>query len=182
MKNYTLNGGIITGLTGICFTAVTYFMGVSAMVSIWSGILNFLIFLGIYLFWGFRYRSLNGGYLIFKEAVALIFFISVIATVLQGIFQIILYHVINPELPSMLHDAVVQNAIDWLQKMGQPQEKIDATLARIQENNGEFTVGMQIRAIGISFIGSGVVGLVIGLIIKKDPPPFEPVSDSSIQQ
>ena len=44
------------------------------MVSLWTACCAFLIFIGMYVFLGLRYRKLNGGYLTFKDAFALIFF------------------------------------------------------------------------------------------------------------
>ncbi|HEV7232153.1 MAG TPA: DUF4199 domain-containing protein [Bacteroidia bacterium] len=181
MKNYTLTGGLITGFTGIIFTAVTYFLGIHAMVSLWTAACAFLIFIGLYVFLGLRYRKLNGGYLTFKDAFALIFFMGMISSVLSGTFQIILYHVINPDLPGMMHDAIIQKTVDMMQRFNSPQEKIDETITKMQETTGEYSVGNQIRSIALSSIGVAILALIIGVCIKKTPPPFEQVSDTDTQ-
>jgi hypothetical protein len=181
MKNYTLTGGLISGFLGIIFTSVTYFIGIQAMVSLWTALVALLMFTGLYVFMGLRYRKLNGGYLTFKDAFALIFFMGMISSVLGGTFQIILYHVINPDLPGMMHDAIIQKTINMMQRFGSPQDKIDETITKMQENTGEYSMGSQIRSIALSSIGVAIVALIIGAIIKKTPPPFENVSDTNTQ-
>ncbi len=177
MKNYTLTGGLILGFLGILITGITYFIGINAMISLWTALIVFVLFTALYIFMGLRYRKMNGGFLVFKEAFALIFFMSVISTVLSGIFMIILYHVINPELPGKLQDAVIQKSAAMMQSFGLQQDKIDEQISKMQADPNDFTVGKQIRGIAISFVWSAAVAAIIGLIIRKNPPPFENTPD-----
>jgi hypothetical protein len=179
MKNYTLTGGLILGFLAIIITGITYFMGVDAMLSAWNLLFRFLLFTGLYLFFGFRYRKMNGGYLIYKDAFALLFFISVISTVLSGLFDILLYHVINPGLLETLQDAMVKKMVATWQWMGLPQDKIDEQISKMQAGPSQFTVGIQIRGIAISFIWCAALAAILGLIIRKNPPPFDNVIDQT---
>jgi hypothetical protein len=51
----------------------------------------------------------------------------------------------------------------------------------MQETTGEYSVGNQIRSIALSSIGVAILALIIGVCIKKTPPPFEQVSDTDTQ-
>lgn len=171
MKNYTLICGLILGFLGVAITGITYGMGIQAMISLWTTLMVFLLFTGLYLYFGFRFRKMNGGYLIFKEAFALLFFISVISSVISGLFMIVLYHAINPALPGQLQDAAIQKYIGWMQRFEVPKAQIDEQVARMQLDPSQYTVGNQLRGIAISFIWSAAVAAVLGLIVKRNPPP-----------
>jgi hypothetical protein len=151
------------------------------MISIYTVVFMLVANITLYLYFGIHYRTLNGGFLPFKEAFALIFFISVISTIINGLFYILLTHVINPELPQTLQEAIVQKTIGWMQRFGAPQDKIDEAIAKMQSEPGKFTVIDQLRQIVLNFIGSALLALILGAIIKKNPPPFENITDQNIQ-
>ena len=176
MKNYTLSSGLIIGFTAIVISAVCYFMGVNAMVSGYNILITVVAYVGLLLFFGFRYRAENGGYLSFKEAFVFIFFTSVIATVISGLFTILLIHVINPGLEQSLQDAIIQKSISWMQYFGAPQEKIDQSIAQMQSEPGKFTVASQLKGIVLNFITLAILALILGAIIKKTRPPFTNVT------
>jgi len=93
--------------------------------------------------------------------------------------MIILYHVINPELPGKLQDAVIQKSVSMMQSFGVTQDKIDEQITKMQAEPGQFTLGNQIRGIALSFIWSAILAAILGLIIRKNPPPFENVIDQN---
>jgi hypothetical protein len=51
----------------------------------------------------------------------------------------------------------------------------------MQSEPGKFTVIDQLRQIVLNFIGSALLALILGAIIKKNPPPFENITDQNIQ-
>jgi hypothetical protein len=173
MKNFVLYGGIALGLLGIIVTGITYFIGVEAMVSLWTAGIELVLFVGLYIYLGLRFRKLHGGYLSYKDSFTLIFFMSVISYVITGLFLILLYHVINPSLPEKLQDATIQKAVAWMQKFDVPQDKIDEQIGKMQGDNSQFSIGSQLRSIPISFIISAIIALLLALFIRKNPPPFQ---------
>lgn len=181
MKNYTLIAGLICGMSGIVITTVTYFLGVTAMISWWTVLVAFVLGLSLYFYFGYRYRKMNGGFLPFKDAFLLIFLMSAIASTLSGLFMILLYHVISPDLPEKMYDAVIVKTTNMLQGWGMTQDKVDATINKMQSDPNPFSLGRQFRSIGINFIGCAIFALIIGAIIKKNRPPFENVIDQPPQ-
>jgi hypothetical protein len=181
MKNYTLTGGLTIGFVTILVTLISYFIGVGAMTSIITRFILFAVCTALFLYFGYQYRKANGGFLPFREAFALMFFISVISSVMSGFFNILLTHVINPGLPQKLQEASIQKLIDLYTLLGFPKDKIDEQVAVLQALPTTVSIAQELKGIVFGFIGSAILALILGAIIKKNPPPFDNITDQSTQ-
>ena len=166
--NHSLKFGFIIGIVGIIIGVLAYMAGESLMVKWWFGIIILVINIGLIIYSGLQYRASIGGYMNFKTAFSVTFLTFLVAGILGTIFTIILYQVIDPELPGRLTKAAIEQTEQMMSNFGAPQETIDEQMVAIEERMvNQFSLMGQIKGFGIALIIYAVVGLIIGAIIKK---------------
>ena len=166
--NHSLKFGFIIGIVGIIIGVLAYMAGESLMVKWWFGIIILVINIGLIIYSGIQYRASIGGYMDFKTAFSITFLTFLIAGILGTIFTIILYQVIDPELPGRLTQAAIEQTEQMMNNFGAQQESINEQMALIKEKMAnQFSLPGQIKGFGISMIIYAVVALIIGAIIKK---------------
>ena len=166
--NHSLKFGFIIGIVGIIIGVLAYMAGESLMVKWWFGIIILVINIGLIIYSGIQYRASIGGYMDFKTAFSVTFLTFLMAGILGTIFTIILYQVIDPELPVRLTQAAIEQTEQMMNNFGAQQESINEQMGLIKEKMAnQFSLLGQIKGFGISMIIYAVVALIIGAIIKK---------------
>jgi hypothetical protein len=104
----------------------------------------------------------------FKTAFSVTFITFFIAGIIGTIFNILLYQVIDPELPGRLATAAVEQTERMMTNMGAPADRIDEQLQSIEGRmNDQFSLMGQIKGFGIALIIYAVLSLILGAILKK---------------
>ena len=86
------------------------------------------------------------------------------------IFQILLYHAIDPELPAYLMEKAMENTAAMMEKFGVPESQMDVAMEEAAKQiNDAFTIGNQLMSVLWSAIIWGIVALIIAAIIKRNP-------------
>ncbi|MBI2271222.1 MAG: DUF4199 domain-containing protein [Bacteroidetes bacterium] len=173
MKDPGIKYGLIAGFIGILLQAFTYLMGVQFMATWWVGILILVAIITMYVILSLRIRKDMGGYITFKDAFIKTFVMCIIAGTISTLFGLLLYHVIDPELPDKLQNAIMEKTMTMMENMGAPQEKIDEVAEQLQEAGNNFSVGAQIKNYFVGILFGAIFALIMGAIIKKARPVFE---------
>jgi len=163
--------GVITGIATIVFTILLYVIDYSLMVN-WKIALVFLaLFIGLVIYAGIAYRKEVGGYLSFGNAFLHGYILLIVGGILGTIFSIILYTVVDPELPQKLTDVVIQNTEEMMQSFGAPEAKIDEQLDKMKvDMPKDFSALGQIKKFGWGILINAVICLITGAIVKKNQP------------
>jgi hypothetical protein len=173
-KTHTNTGvvyGIICGAAIIAFTLILYIGGVEWYTSP-IAFVSFAIPIVIGWIGGVKQRSLQGGYITFKEALKTVFTIFVISIILDSLFNYLLLNVIDvPFREAVMQDAAIKME-KFMIKMGTPQDAIDKAM---DDFNNPDNFGFKKILVGVFFrmIGWFIVALIISAIIKKKRPEFE---------
>jgi uncharacterized membrane protein (DUF106 family) len=166
--NHSLKFGFIIGIINIIIGVLAYMVGESLMVKWWFGLLILVINIGLVVYSGNQYRSSLGGFMNFKTAFSVTFLTLFIAGILGTIFNIILYHLIDPELPSRLLKAAMEQTEQMMTNMGAPADRIDQQMVMLEDKlENQFTLIGQIKSFGIGLIVYAVLSLILGAILKK---------------
>ena len=166
--NHALKFGFIIGIVNIIIGVLAYMVGEALMVKWWFGLVILIINIGLIVYSGNQYRSSIGGYMNFKTAFSVTFLTFVVAGIIGTIFNILLYQVIDPELPGRLATAAVEQTEQMMSNMGAPADRIDETIAGVEERmNNQFSLMGQIKGFGIALIIYAVLSLILGAILKK---------------
>jgi hypothetical protein len=81
----------------------------------------------------------------------------------------LMYHVIDPDLRTMVNEMSQEKALSWMEKMGTPQEAIDKQMAKMSEED-QTSVGNNLFGLAMALIFGFFISLIISLIVRKNPP------------
>jgi hypothetical protein len=169
--NTALVYGVICGVAVIAFTILLYIAGVEWYTSPLAYV-GFVIPIVVGFLGGYKQRSLQGGYITFKEALKTVFIIFIISVVLDTIFSYILLNIIDvPFREAIMQEAAIKME-KFLVKMGSSQEAIDKAMADF-DNPANFSPGKILLGVFFRLIGWFIVALIIAAIVKKKRPEFE---------
>ncbi|WP_209329039.1 DUF4199 domain-containing protein [Lunatimonas salinarum] len=160
--------GLYLGLTMFILTLLAYFVDYTILVSFWFGIVILALFFGLILFFGFQYRKEAGGYLEYGPAFMFSFVTLLVSGLIGLIGNLILYQVIDPQLPQMLVDAQLENMLNMMDRFGAGDsisgDQLDEIRVGIESN---FSISGQVKSFGIGLIVYAIMALILAAILKK---------------
>lgn len=161
--------GITIGLISVVLTFLAYFIDSSLLAAGWFGLLSFVLFFILVIFFGRQYRNELGGFMTFGSAFNFSFITMVISGLISIIGTILLYQVIDPALPSVLADQVMENTLATMEKFGasaddMPAEQLDEMRKSMEEG---FSSSGQLKSFGFGLIFYAILSLITGAILKK---------------
>lgn len=170
MNNAVKHGGIL-GIISIALTLVFYVVDYSLLASWKVGLFSFAIFLGYGIYAGIGYRKEIGGYLSFGKAFQHGFLIFAFSALISTVFNILLYTVIDPELPQKVTEVAMQNTEEMMEGFGMPEDKMEEALDKARKDTEErYTVsGLAMGYVWI-LIFCAVFALISGAIVKRKEP------------
>ncbi len=172
LVNNAIKNGVILGVISILITLVIYVVNYAALVQVKVALLLFAISIGFAIYAGINYRKEIGGFIPFGKAFQHGFIIFAISGLISTIFTILLYHVIDPELPSKLVEASFTNTEEMLSGFGMDPDQVEAAMEKARESNtgDQFTPAKQALGFFIGLIFAAIFALITGAIVKKNEP------------
>jgi len=168
---HTLRWGLILGAISVALTAIAYAVDYAIMVNWKYGLFSFAVFIGCAIFAGINYRSQEGGFLSFKSAFLHALIVFAVSGLLSTIFSILLYTVVDPQLPQKLVDVTITNTEEMMGKFGMPEDKMDEALEKARTDTAaRFTTLGLIKGYFWIVVMSAVFSLIVGLIVRKRKP------------
>ena len=95
----------------------------------------------------------------------------VLAGLIGTAFSILLFQVIDPDLPQLMSEAIIEQTVEMMEGFGANQEIIDEAIEDA-DPAASFTVMGQIKSFGMVLIFYAVMSLITGAIIKRKVPDF----------
>lgn len=170
--------GVAAGLVVSVITLLAYLIDKSLLANWWFGMIMLPIPVVAMVMAGIAIRKEKGS-LPFGEAFLNTFITGVIFSAISVIFQILLYHAIDPELPSFLMEKAMENTASMMEKFGVPESQMDEAMEEAAKSIGDaFKVGNQLLSIFWSAIVWGIVALIVAAIIKRNPETVNSSLDS----
>lgn len=168
---HALKWGLIVGGISIALSIVAYAVDY-AMLANWKfGIFVFALFIGLAIYAGINYRGEIGGFLPYGKAFQHGFILMAVSGLISTIFTLILYTVIDPELPAKLTEVALENAQKMMESFGMPEDQMDKAMedARTRTEN-QFSINGLAMGYGIGLIIYAVLSLITAIFVKKNPP------------
>ncbi len=162
MNKYSLSirYGFIAGAIMIAIVLLLYIISAPLLGTFWPMIV-YVPVLFLMIWGGITYRKEIGGYKNFGQAFLAVFIISIIATILFDTFGYLLYKVIDPDLPEVIKQKVLENTSTMMEKFGAPDDKIDEALKSIKDQ--DYTPTLKSQA--IRYVSSVVIGVILSALI-----------------
>ncbi|MEO9482105.1 MAG: DUF4199 domain-containing protein [Ekhidna sp.] len=173
MNNHAIKSGLMLAVISIVLTLLIYIVNPATLASMWM-MLFFLVFIALVSYFGIQHRKEIGGFMAFGKAWVYSMQLLVVAGLIMTIFNILLYNVIDPELPVILADQSVENAEAMMSRFGMPEDQMDEALEKTRTDTlDRFTVMGSIKGFLFGLIFYAILALITGAIIKKKEPELE---------
>jgi len=168
---HALRWGLIVGGISIALTCVLYVVDYGMLANWKTGIFMFALLIGLAIYSGINYRNEIGGFIPYGKAFQHGFTLMAVSAVVSTAFMLLLYTVIDPELPAKLTDVAMENAEAMMRNFGMPEDQMDKAMedARKRTEN-QFAVSGLAMNLGIGFIIYAVLSLITSIFVKRNPP------------
>lgn len=177
-------GLIISGL-GIAYYLIPYLIDPALLGNTYYGIFLWvmkitnliLLVVGVA-----QVRKLFGGFITFKDAFSTYMVGAIISVAIVSTFTILLFQVIDPEVVGVIEEATITSAVDLMEKFGAQEADIEKAIVDIEARFDEqYELSKQLLAIGVSIVVNAIIGLIVGLILKKDQPMWAAEEKAEIE-
>lgn len=168
IKSKGLNFGLVYGFTLILPILYAYVIDLNYFVSFWAlGVLLLTFF--VHGFWVVgSLKKAQEGFATFKEAFSVFFISNAVGFLISTIVTILIFNVIDPELQTVVKELTINTTSEFLQDMGATTEQIDESINKINEQDN-YSIGAQIKGYFFTLVIASIVGLLISLIMKRNP-------------
>ena len=173
--NRAVKSGLFLGLISIIISLLVYLIEPTYFVKWWFQLVVLLISICLVIYFGIQYRkNEQDNVLTFKGAYINSLVIFIVGGVLGMFFSMLLFLVIDPDLPSVLTEASIQQSYEMMRNFGAPDEAIDDAIEQIKNDIPEsFTVGGMLKNTALSTIFYLLLSLLTAAFIKKKKPEFD---------
>ena len=168
-KSDTINYGLYLGAFTSLITVVVYGIDINLFTAPWLGIVLFIVVVAFGAISAINSRKLLGGFISFKQAFSSYFITIAVGTLISSIVGIVIFNYIDPEAATYLNEQVLILTKETMERIGLPQEAIIAAIEEASKKDN-FSLGAQTQAFVFRLVFYAVIGLIVGLIIKKTDP------------
>jgi branched-subunit amino acid ABC-type transport system permease component len=160
--------GLVSAATSLLFTMTDMIDFANPQMFSLPNLVNWAVLIGIYYYAFTQHRDNElGGHMTLGRAMLLGFWIALISGIITAVYMYLYTTVINPDFTSQIIDGAIEKA----EKKGQDGEAVRSAM----ESMSFFfsPTYMSIMAVVGSLLMGALFSLIIGLIIRRDPPrPF----------
>ncbi|MFN3528478.1 MAG: DUF4199 domain-containing protein [Bacteroidia bacterium] len=165
--------GLFLGGVNVAYILVFYLIDVSLLISFWNTLIS-LVLLVTFMVLGCRdAREQNQGSLPYGSAVLTALVIGVVSTIVGVLFNSLLYNVIDPSLPETMKALSIEKTAGMLERFGASEESIEQALENMDQREFKQDFRSSVTAVLIASVFSGLIALIVGAFMKRNPPLFE---------
>jgi hypothetical protein len=169
--SHTIKWGGITAAVSVILTMLLYAIDYTLLVQLKVLFIFLAVYFGVVIYAGIEYRKSIGGFMSYGKAFQHGYLIFIISGLIATVFSMLLYFVIDPELPEKLTDASIENTREMMEGFGAPEDAIDNALDQAKEATAEqFTLtGIALGYVRILVV-SAVMALISAIFVRKNQP------------
>lgn len=169
--NHALKWGIISGAISIVIFVALYVINYALMVNWKFAIVGLLIGLTIVSYAGVDYRKQIGGLMPYGQAWQHGFLTFAVSGLISILFSLLLYNVIDTELPQKLTDVSMETTREMMEGFGMPADQIDSEVEKAKaRTENQFKPGGMAIGYLIQLVIFAILALVTALFARKNPP------------
>lgn len=171
MLKSAMNSGLILGIALVVYSLIIYIVGM-IKPPFWVGIINYLLIVGGIIYGTKKFRDEDlGGEISYSKALGFGVLICVFASIISGIYTILLTTVIDPEYMTKLMSAMEEEYV----KSGLSEDQIEATMKIVGKMQSPIFMAIT-TVIGFAFMGT-IFSLATSAFLKKEKSIFENTSE-----
>ncbi|ANH61313.1 DUF4199 domain-containing protein [Dokdonia donghaensis] len=166
IKSLAFKNGLFSGITIIILYVVAYVINVEILANFWFGL---LIIIGLIIL-GFvtvaKAKSLQNGFISFKEAFSAYIVPVAIGLALPMIFLYLLFNFIDVEAAEMLKDISLEKTEEIMIRFGAPESEIEKAMEQAEAEDSYSLKNISLQY-AFTVIFCAVIGLIAALSMKK---------------
>jgi hypothetical protein len=171
LMQHAAKWGLILGGVSIVLTIIAYAADYTILADWKFGIFVLLLLLGATIYAGINYRGQIGGFLPYGKAFQHGFILLAVSGLISTAFMILLYTVIDTELPAKLTEVTIENTEKMMANFGMPEDQMDKALEDARKRSeGQFSGLGSIKSYGFGLIFYAVISLITSIFVRKNQP------------
>lgn len=173
LRDFIFKWGLVIGLAQCTLSLISYLLGIEWMVSFTFALLNIMVMIGGPIYCGLLWKKTQGGFLDFKSSFVVIFIVFAAAGFVLLGYNVLMFTVIDPEVPAMVKDAVIEKTFTMMERFGASESDIEKTVEDLEGTDMEYSPTSLIKGYFTSWLWGALIALIGAAIIKKNKPMFE---------
>ena len=169
IKSSAINYGLYLGGALSLITIAIWFIDINLMANMWLGILILLAVVAVGVVSTAKAKSIQEGFLSFKEAFSSYFITVAIGIVISSIVSMILFNYVDPEAAEQIKQITIDATVNMMEGFGAPAETIAETVDQL-ENQNQYSIVNTAKSIAWGLVIQAVIGLIVGAIMKRSNP------------
>jgi hypothetical protein len=167
MLKSAMTSGLIMGIALVIFSLFIYIIGI-IKPPFWVSLIQYVIIIGGIVYGTIKFRNEDlGGEISYSKALGFGILICVFASIISGIYTILLMTVIDPEYMTKMMSAIEEEYV----KLGLSEEQIDASMKMVSKMQSPIIMAIT-TVISFAFMGT-IFSLITSAFIKKENPIFD---------
>jgi hypothetical protein len=163
--------GVIFGIVSITLTIIAYVVDYSLLANLKFGLFIIAVLIGAVIYAGITYRKSIGGFIPYGKAFQHGFVMLAISGIISTLFTIVLYTVIDTELPKKLADVSIENAQKMMEGFGMPEDQMEKALDDARKNSeNQFSALGLVKGYGFLLIFYAIISLITSLFVRRNQP------------
>lgn len=171
LVNHALKWGVINGAIGIFLYVILYVVDYALMVNWKLGLVGLAVGLSVIIYATIDYRKSIGGFLSYGKAWQYGFVAFAVGGLVIILFQMLLYNLIDSELPQKLTDVSIENQRSMMEGFGMPSDQVDREVEKARgRTENQFKIGGMALGFLIQLVVFAVLALITAIFGRKNPP------------
>lgn len=172
-KASSVKWGAIGAAVVIIYSIIMYVVDSTLMVNMWAGFVGLAVLLIVIVMGVKEVRAAQEGFISLSEALFTAFLIYVIASLLNTVFNYVLFNWIDTNLPMLLKEKAIETTVEMMQKFGASEEDINKTLEQMDDKMDLASASTMFWNFLKGSAFGFVISFIIALIMKRKRPIFE---------
>ena len=172
MKDFVLKNGLTLGAIQVVMLFVSYLMGIDFMMQTWWGIVQFVISLGLVVYFATIFRRAQGEYASFKEMFSISFGLYAASSFILTFFNILLYNFIDLEFAEMAKEVIIEKTYQMMEGFGASETMVDEAIEEIEKQDS-FSIASLAKGYVFGLPVYIVISLILAAFLKRNKPEFE---------
>jgi len=168
-KSSAINYGLYLGGLMALTTILGYALYLDLLTKWWLGILLFIVIIVFGILSALKSKSIQNGVITFKEAFSSYFITVAIGIIISMVISILIFNFIDPEAAIALKEKTIDATIQMMRSFNAPEEAVAQTLEQMEAQKNQFSIAPQLQSNAIFLVIQAVIGLIVALIVKRDP-------------
>ncbi|WP_055448442.1 DUF4199 domain-containing protein [Lacinutrix mariniflava] len=168
-KSSAINLGLYLGGLMSIITILGYALYLELLTKWWLGIILFIAIIAFGIVSALKSKKMQDGFITFKEAFSSYFITVAIGILISMVISIIIFNFVDPEAALALKEKTIEASVQMMRSFNAPEEAVATAVEQMEAQKNQFSIAPQLQSNAIFLIIQAVIGLIVALIVKRDP-------------